>query len=252
MQQHGTGGTTAPRIIVSHGRLATGAPAASLVADPYLLALAAAGAQAVLAPATLGAGEAGELLAQAHGLLLCGGADVDPSCYGAPRQPYCGPSERLRDEREARLIRASLDLGAPLLAICRGVQMLNAACGGTLWQDIATERPGSLGHRYVEGTEKAAPVHTAAVQSGSRLAGVLGCLEASVNSRHHQAVRDVAPGLVAVAWAPDGVVEAVELPSRAWVIGVQWHPEDMVCGQEHAANLFAGFVAAARRYQEAG
>ncbi|MHB0875102.1 MAG: gamma-glutamyl-gamma-aminobutyrate hydrolase family protein [Anaerolineae bacterium] len=246
MRQQERDAAAGPRIVVSHGRLtadpaATAAPAGD---DPYLAALTAAGAVPVLAPRSLSEAGSADLLANAAGLLLCGGADVDPRRYGQPVTHAVSPDAR-RDERELHLIHAALARDLPLLAICRGIQMLNVALSGTLHQDIAAELPGSLAHRYVEGTDKAAPVHRVVVAARSALAGVLECPEPEVNSRHHQSVRDVAPGLAVVARSPDGVIEALEMPGRAFFIGVQWHPEDMVASQAHAARLFRAFVAAA-------
>jgi putative glutamine amidotransferase len=140
----------------------------------------------------------------------------------------------------------------PVLAVCRGIQLLNVAMGGTLWQDIPSQLGGDLLH------EQSAPVndrwHGARVEPGSLLAEVFGTETLSINSFHHQAVRDVAPGLRAVAWAEDEVVEGVEGVSHPWLVGVQWHPER---GEAHAPEgderdpdrrLFWAFVDAARRY----
>lgn len=233
-----------PRILVSHGRL-TESPPGEALGDPYLAALTACGAVFQLAPAELGPREAEALTASAAGLLLCGGVDVDPRSYGHQRRPWCGSVDPCRDEREKALIDAALSRGLPLLAICRGIQMLNVALGGTLYQDILTEVPGALSHTYMPDTDKSLPVHLVDVVTDSALAGVLGCVRPAVNSRHHQALRDVAPTLAVVARAPDGVVEAVELPACRFAFGVQWHPEDMVAGQAHAERLFRAFVAAA-------
>ena len=157
------------RILVSRGRL-TGAVAQSAARDPYLAALAAQAADFSLAPAELSPGEAASLAATASGLLLCGGVDVDPQTYGHEPRPWCGPTDPRRDERETALIEAALAQNLPILAICRGIQMLNVYLGGTLYQDIAGERPSSLSHRYFDGTEKWAPVHGVAVQPDSALA----------------------------------------------------------------------------------
>jgi putative glutamine amidotransferase len=149
------------------------------------------------------------------GLLLAGGSDVDPALYGAPRHPETEPPEHDRDSLETALLREALDRDLPILAICRGLQLLNVTLGGTLVQHIA-------GHRCPE--QPAA--HSIAIASRSRLGSILKAEEYMVNSRHHQCVDQVASGLVVTATSPDNVIEALELPGKRFVLAVQWHPED--------------------------
>ncbi len=182
----------------------------------------------------------GELIG---GLLLSGGGDLHPSFYSEEPCWKLGEVSLVRDRFEIALLRLVLDVGKPVLGICRGMQVLNVALGGTLYQDLPTQVPASLQHRQ-KGARKE-PVHEVKLKKGSLLADVLGAERIWVNSFHHQAVKDVAPPLEAVAWSADGVVEAVELPGRGFVVGVQWHPEDLL-EEDHAAALFRGFVAAAR------
>jgi putative glutamine amidotransferase len=164
------------------------------------------------------------LLDRLDGLVLTGGSDVDPSIYGEAPHPQLGPVFRERDDFELALCREALRRDLPILAICRGHQVLNVATGGTLIQDLPSQQSGG-GVDHDPDTERAERVHEVRIQDGCRLRRLLGQETVGVNSFHHQAIRDLGPGLVATAWSPDGVVEAVEEPSRRFVVGVQWHPE---------------------------
>lgn len=185
------------------------------------------------------------------GVLLTGGDDVRPSLYGAATtHPTVSPDDK-RDAYELPLARAARDLGLPLLAICRGVQVLNVAAGGTLIQDLASERPGGLNHAV--NTPHTAMAHDVSVAPDSRLAAILAARLAdgklAVNSRHHQAIDAVGTGFVVSATAPDGTIEAIEAAGPAsggFCVGVQWHPENFWRTGE-AAELFESFVAAAAR-----
>jgi putative glutamine amidotransferase len=162
------------------------------------------------------------------GLLLTGGTDVDPALYGAPRHPETDRPDRDRDSLETALLREALDRDLPVLAICRGLQLLNVALGGTLIQHIE-------GHRCPN--QPAA--HPITIASHSRLESILEVDEYIVNSRHHQCVDQVAGGLVVVARALDKVIEALELPGKRFVLAVQWHPEDRTDGPD--GKLFEAF-----------
>ncbi len=201
----------------------------------YVRALEGAGLVPLAVPTMLAADRAGAALAAVRGLVLTGGEDVAPARYGAVPHPRLGDVDPVRDAAELALIAAARARGLPILAICRGIQILNVALGGTLYQDLDSERPGPVPHNDETGRH---PVH---VEAGSLLERTLGTRSASVNSRHHQAIRDLAPGLKAVAWADDGIIEGAE-PSDAkepWMVAVQWHPEDLT---ERA--LFDGFARA--------
>lgn len=182
-------------------------------------------------------------LTRFDGLLLVGGPDVDPSRYGEAAHPAAYGLDPRRDEAEVVLSRAALAIGLPLFGICRGIQLLNVALGGTLWQHVADlDLPVSHGVPAGSGVPAAHPVDVA---QGSRLACLVGAarVEGCV-SIHHQAVRDVAPGLVATAWSPDGLVEAVETPPEGpWCVAVQWHPERSAAEDPVQQALFDGFVA---------
>lgn len=220
-----------------------GGHSAQGVSDPYLRAVSVAGADAVLIPVGLTESSLARAIAGVDAVLLVGGGDVEPSWYGEDRRAQCGPADEERDRSEMALVRVALAQRKPLLAICRGIQVLNVALGGTLYQDIPTDRPDStLAHRS---PDRQALVHSVRLEAGSRLAAAMGRDEMRVNSMHHQAVRDVAGPLRAVAWSPDGLVEAVEMPGDALVMGVQWHPEELIALEDHARRLFGALTAAA-------
>lgn len=181
------------------------------------------------------------------GVLLTGGDDVDPALYGEAPHHTFGVAEPGRDAFEIELIQRALEADLPVLAICRGLQVLNVALGGTLVQDIPSEAGPHLQHD----TEGPSTVlaHPIRVAPGSRLAGLVASPSGepgpAVNSRHHQAIRVLGRGLVATAVAPDGVIEAVEAPGRSFCLAVQWHPENFHRTGEFDA-LFDGFIAACR------
>ena len=208
----------------------------------YLQALEAAGAIPVVIP-PLAPPLALSLLDRVDGVCLTGGPDLDPRAYGEPRHASTGPVESELDDFELALARAADARGLPILAICRGMQALNVARGGTLHQHLPDVAGEAIVHRQSEpGTR---PTHPVAIQDASRLGRVLGTAEASVNSFHHQAVARLGDGLVVTGRAPDGTVEAIEAVDRAFVIGVQWHAESLTARREQAA-LFRAFVAASR------
>jgi putative glutamine amidotransferase len=181
------------------------------------------------------------------GLVLTGGEDVNPARYGAAPHAELGDVHDGRDAFETALVHAARARGLPTLAICRGVQILNVALGGTLIQDLPSEWKGDVVH---DGDwARTARVHEVTVAPGSRLETSLGTTHPVVNSMHHQAVRSVAPSLVAVAHAPDGVVEGVEWPGDDWwMVGVQWHPEELTASPEPWDRaLFDAFTVVARR-----
>ena len=176
------------------------------------------------------------------GLLIPGGPDVDPRLYGERRGAASQRPNVRRDEHELSLLRAALELGFPILAVCRGHQLLNVARGGSLLQDVPQDR-----HRWH--VDDSSRWHEIRLDPGSRLAAVYdGAGVLRVNSRHHQAVTPdrLAASLRAVAYSPDGFVEAVESEEQRWVVGVQWHPERPEM-RPAAGPLFAAFVAACRR-----
>ena len=213
----------------------------------YLRAIEAAGGlPVVIPPLELDAIE--PLLDRFHGLCLSGGPDLDPAAYHEHRHPALGPVEPDLDRFELELARHADARALPILSICRGLQALNVARGGTLHQHLP-DRPGTtIEHRQRTPGERT--THGLEVTAHSRLAGLMGRRKARVNSFHHQAVDRLGSGLRAVAWSPDGVIEAVEAPARDFLVGVQWHAETLVSRRDNAA-LFQGLVAAAVRHGEA-
>jgi putative glutamine amidotransferase len=184
-----------------------------------------------------------DVVARANGLLLPGGGDVDPSRYGEDRHPTFEAPETGRDEYELELVRLAFEADLPILAICRGIQVLNVALGGSLIQDIPAEVDSTTTHMIREPAWALA--HDVWVTPGTRLDRLLRDRldgdTCSVNSRHHQAVKRIGEGLIVSATAPDGVVEAVEHPNRRFCLGLQWHPESFYRTGEFSA-LFEAFV----------
>lgn len=177
------------------------------------------------------------------GLMLTGGSDVEPSRYGELKHPLCGDPDPDRDVTELALLRLAADRGLPVLGICRGLQVLNVAAGGSLYQDIPTQVPAALRHDFAP--NRTSLPHEVTVAPGSRLAGILGETVVAVNSLHHQAVKELGPGLRASAYAPDGVIEAVEAAGDRFVVGVQWHPEELTETHADMRRLFTAFIDAA-------
>ncbi len=202
----------------------------------YARALGSAGLAPLIVPSTLDPKYAADVLARVDGLLLTGGEDVDPTSYHAAPHPKLEETDPARDAVELALIAASRTRAIPVLGICRGIQILNVAYGGTLYQDLPSERPTGIDH--ADETQR----HGIRIAPDSLAHQIVRRTELSVNSRHHQAVRDLGPGLKATAWADDGLVEAVEPAADsdgAWVLAVQWHPED-----DTEQSLFRGFARA--------
>lgn len=193
--------------------------------EPYRKALNAVNVRTVDNPETLD---------DLSGLVLTGGTDLNPALYGQARLPETDQPDEERDERETRLLRDALVRDLPVLAICRGMQLLNVFCGGTLTQHIEDHRSPGVSN-----------AHAVWIAPESLLASVLGPGVYEVNSRHHQAIELLAPSLNVTARAADGTVEAVELLDRRFMLAVQWHPEDRVAGSDR--KLFEAFADALRR-----
>lgn len=208
----------------------------------YLEALAAAGALPMVVP-PLPSEALDDLLDAVDGVLFSGGPDIDPSAYGHEPTPCLGPTEPELDAFELTLAHAAERRGVPLLAICRGAQLVNVARGGTLHQHLPHVVGDEIQHRQSARVE--ALTHAVTVEPDSRLADVLGWTEGEVNSLHHQAVDVLGEGLRISARAPDGTVEAFEAPEHPFLIAVQWHAEGLVGWPQHRP-LFSAFVAACR------
>lgn len=209
--------------------------------EDYAERVSAAGGEPV--EAALGASLEAPADLPFDGLILTGGVDIDPAIYGEPRSERVTEVNRARDEFELALLRQALERDTPVLAICRGHQLLNVAMGGTLVQHLEEREP----HRSRRGADGVIESgwHDVDVVPGTLLATALGQSSLRTNSRHHQAVTPerLAPGLAIAATTPDGVVEGLVHPSRRWVVSVQWHPERTEMG-EVCAPLFEAFVGA--------
>jgi putative glutamine amidotransferase len=213
---------------------------ASFLPAQYFQGVTRAGGIAVLLPPQpVDADAADRVLDSLDGLLITGGKDVDPAAYGQQSHPETDRPDALRDAWELALLKGALQRDLPVLGICRGAQVLNVACGGTLHQHLP-DVLGHNGHRAGNAVFTALPVRTVA---GTRLAALIG-ESAEVRCYHHQAVAEVGAGLVVSGWDADGVVEALELPGENFVLAVQWHPEESLGD----LRLFSAIVDAARSY----
>src|SRR5262245_43089492 len=186
-----------------------------------------------------------EIFNRLDGVFITGGVDVDPSRYGEPKTPHCGITDPDRDAVEIALLRHALARDLPVLAVCRGIQILNVACGGTLYQDLTAQVPSALKHDYFPTAERPSRkylAHDVTVEAGSRLGHILGDAVVPVNSMHHQAIKDLASRLTVTARAPDGIIEGVEGAGSQYLVAVQWHPEELTETQPGMARLFRTFV----------
>ena len=209
----------------------------------YLEALQLAGADPVIVPPIhLDEAEAGTRLGRFDGLLLVGGGDIDPACYGQEPRPEVAHINPARDEFEIPLVRAAIDRGIPTLCICRGVQVLNVALGGTLHQHIS-DREDLVAHRNEDGSDGV--LHEVRAQPGSRVMKAMGVERARTFSHHHHALAELGTGLVPVAWAEDGLLEGVELDD-GWVLGLQWHAEATAAADPTQQSVFDALVREAR------
>lgn len=208
----------------------------------------AGGAPVLLPP--VGNGELTDCwLDRIDALILTGGGDLDPELYGGLRHPSMYTLDRERDASEISLARAALRRDLPILAICRGLQVFNVVMGGTLYPHIPDVFGTTVAHRL---PPREPTTHGVRLVPDSRLAHIIGATEIDGVSWHHQAIHDVAPGLVPTAYAPDGVIEGAEAPDRPWLVGVQWHPEMSAATDPHQQRLFEALVRAAARSRKHG
>ena len=211
----------------------------------YVRAVEMAGGVPVILPVTTEQDVIARYLGVMDGLLLSGGVDLAPGLYGQTPHPKLGAVDADRDTTEMPLIRLAVEQDVPLFAICRGIQSLNVALGGTLYQDLPSERPSKIVHQQRElNMARGEFSHTIRTEPGSLLRSIVGAEEMPTNSFHHQALRDVADGLLVTACAPDGVIEAAERPASRYLLAVQFHPEETAPHDERSRRLFESFVAA--------
>ena len=188
-----------------------------------------------------------EIFSRLDGVFITGGVDVDPTRYGEEKSPLCGAIDPDRDAVEIALLAHATERHLPVLAVCRGIQILNVARGGTLYQDVTAQVPAALKHDYFPTPERPSRkylAHDVTVKPGTRLADILGDRVVPVNSMHHQAIKELAPGLLPTAYAPDGIIEGVEGANGQYLVGVQWHPEELTDDHPGMRRLFTSFVEA--------
>jgi putative glutamine amidotransferase len=218
------------------------------VTEAYVKAVSRAGATPLLIPLGLPDAAYRALLDHLDGILFSGGGDVQPERYGGQPHPLVSEMDPDRDRVEISLLQDSLQSGKPFLGICRGLQLINVAMGGSLYEDLQVQYPKAQRHQFFPEKPRSFPAHDVQIEPESRLAGILGTTQTEVNSLHHQGIRQLAAGLWASAYAPDGVIEAFELPDYPFGLAVQWHPEWMQdLGPMRA--LFQAFTQAALQRQ---
>jgi len=218
-----------------------------ILTGPYVRCITAAGGYPIVLPSIPERCE--EALSLVDGLLLIGGGDIEAKHLGLTNHPKAKFFNPLRDEFELAVIRLAAQRKMPMLGVCRGLQMMNIALGGSLYQDVNDEQGTDFDHQREKTPDL--PVHAVSIAAESCLASILGTTSLSVNSVHHQAIKDVSSKLKAVAWAPDGVIEAAEAcGDSGFMLGVQWHPERISEKQPEQLRLFERFVVAAVNYAQ--
>lgn len=213
----------------------------NFVAGDYVYILEKAGAVPVLIPQCSDFEDVKPLLEHLDGVLISGGHDVGPERYGAFPKGYCGTIIPMRDQQDLNVTKFALEKRLPVLGICRGIQILNVACGGTLYQDL--EKEGGFEHHFGDKYPRNVAWHTVSFQAGSMMEKIYGAQEIGVNSFHHQAVCRPGEGVEVVAHSSDGVPEAIELPAYPFAAAVQWHPE-MMYDSDEQLKLIRAFVEA--------
>ncbi|MEO8193262.1 MAG: gamma-glutamyl-gamma-aminobutyrate hydrolase family protein [Gemmatimonadales bacterium] len=223
-------------------------PRCWIMSQRYVRTLTASGAIPWIVPLLDDPATLRAIYERLDGVFLPGGVDIDPGSYNEARTEACGRVDPDRDRTEIMLADWAMKDGKPILAVCRGAQLLSVAAGGSLYQDVASEYPGAIKHDYFPKagvTTRQDLVHPVNVVADTRLSRLLGTGRFLVNSMHHQGIKELAPTLVANAFAPDGLIEGVESQDDDFVLGVQWHPEDLADADPAMRKLFDAFVGAA-------
>ncbi|CAG1013712.1 putative glutamine amidotransferase [Anaerolineales bacterium] len=229
-------------ITTRNGKDPDGHPTTALQ-QTYTNAIVQAGGLPILIPSMLPEEDFLALYSRVDGILFTGGGDVSLDYFNGADHPRIGEVDKSRDVTELSLMRSAVNEGKPILGICRGIQVMNIALGGTLYTHIYDQLPGALDHAY-PGDLRRVLVHPVNVDESARSAEIFGETQLQVNSLHHQGLKDLAPGLRAAGYAPDGLVEVVELPDHPYALAVQWHPE-WLADQLPTRRLFKSFVDAA-------
>ena len=215
------------------------------ITDAYVAAILEAGGIPVMIPLGISEEQVADITNRLDGVLFTGGGDVHPFKYGGQEHPLVNSVDEDRDRVEIELFQEIVQDQLPFLGICRGLQVINVACGGSLYEDIVDQRPGSFRHSYYPDWPRDYLAHNVKISEESRLAQIVGQTELQVNSLHHQGINLAASGLKVTAHAPDGVIEAVEMPAYPFGLAVQWHPE-WLRDQEQMRAIFRAFIDAAR------
>jgi putative glutamine amidotransferase len=216
-----------------------------VLAEAYVQSIIDAGGAPFLIPLGLPEEMLKDILKKVDGILFTGGGDIHPEMYGGQTHPSVSLVDEDRDRIELHLFQDTVQARKPLFGICRGLQIMNVASGGSLFTHILDQHPGALQHSYYPDWPRTYIAHEVTITENSRLAQAIGQTDVQVNSLHHQGICQLAPGLVATAFAPDGLVEGVEIPDYPFGLGVQWHPE-WLQNQPAMRALFRAFVEAAR------
>lgn len=224
-----------------------GLPNSVVMNQRYYHAVASAGAAPVLIPLLDDLDTLRAIYERTDGILIPGGVDVDPAVFGETPHARLGRIDPARDRVEIQLVKWAVEDRKPVLGLCRGLQVINVALGGTLYQDLDAEFPNAIKHDYFPtyGYSRDHLAHDVAVQPDSRMRHALGDAAVPVNSMHHQGIKVLASSLAASAVAPDGLIEAAESASDTYLVGVQWHPEVFELSEPSSGVLFTDFVQAA-------
>ena len=224
-----------------------GLPTSVVMNQRYYHAVSTAGAAPVLVPLLDDLETLRAIYERMDGILIPGGVDIDPTTFGEEPHERLGRIDPARDHVEMQLVKWAVEDRKPVLGLCRGLQVINVALGGTLYQDLETEYPNAIKHDYFPtyGFSRDHLAHDVAVEPGSRMQRALAGFAVPVNSMHHQGIKELAGSLVASAIAPDGLIEAAESPNDSYLVGVQWHPEVFELAEPSSGDLFTDFVQAA-------
>lgn len=214
----------------------------SSIKNLYCEALVEAGAAPVLLPLSMNKDLLDIYIEKCDGLMVTGGPDVDAVYYGENNMPYNGELSPYRDFMELEIIKRAFQSNKPVLGICRGMQVLNVAMGGTLYQDIHAQIKDRQLMKHSQSAPRWYTTHNILIKGGSFIGTCLNAEKASINSFHHQAVKDIAPGFDATAWSEDGIIEGIEYKAGCFAVGVQWHPEDLWKESSLQHELFKQFV----------
>lgn len=212
----------------------------------YIRALEAAGAIPLILPLEITNDDLYQLSMLCQGFLFTGGPDPHPFLWGEEIHKNCGSISVKRDHLELTLLSIAMEQKKPLLGICRGAQVINIGLGGDIYQDISSQHPSEFPIAHKQPLYYTSPSHHVTVNPGTILADLAAATKIAVNSSHHQAIRKLAPGLIAGGIAPDGIIEEIEIPGYPFLVGVQWHPEYLWETDDTARNLFLRFVNACK------